>query len=169
MSPQSISYLIFNYLLYLNDIFYFQLWQCIFTYIPIHELSLSLSLFSSWSTISPCGWGWSWTHRHFCLYLLSATVTSVFLHAQLPFSLSSPISYFSCCCNQTRGRSNIRMEAFASAHSSRACFVRVGKSWQREWEAWSHWTRSQEAEGEECCCSAHFLFLFSSVTRPKEW
>lgn len=168
MSPQPISYLIFNYLLYLNDIFYFQIWQCIFTYIPIHGLSLSLSL-SSWNTISPCGWGWSWTHRCLCLYLLSATVTSVYLHAQLPFSLSSPTSYFSCCCNHTRDRSNIRMEAFASAHSSSTCFVRAGKAWQQGWEAWSHWTRSQETERDERCCSAHFLFLFSSVTRPTEW
>lgn len=138
------------------------------TYQSMDLVSLSLSLFFLKHNLT-IGWGWSWTHRCFCLSLLSATVTSVYLHAQLPFSLSSPISNFSCCCNQTRGRSTIRMEAFASAHSSSVCCVRVGKAWQRKWEAWSHWTRSQETERDECCCSAHFLFLLSSVTRPTEW
>lgn len=46
--------------------------------------------------------------------------------------------------------------------------IMAGKTWSHEYEEADHVHLAEEAKGDHCLCSVHFLFLFSVQPHPSD-
>ena len=74
------------------------------------------------------------------------------------------VSYFSYCCNKMPDKNQLKEGKVCPGSHFRDTVHHFRKPWQQELEAAGHGVYSQEAESNECWCSARFLCVCSPAT-----